>query len=81
MLFLDMSQDAYIPCMLYNHVIITCHIVYWWTVMFKVNQEFEFVLYKSLLKLTFNQVWNCWLCPAWQKYDGLLINQLINWQD
>ena len=28
--------------MLYNHVIITCHIVYWWTVMFKVNKEFEF---------------------------------------
>jgi hypothetical protein len=28
--------------MLYTHVIIACHIVYWWTVMFKVNKEFEF---------------------------------------
>jgi hypothetical protein len=42
MLFLNMSHIHIY--MLYNHVIITCHIIYWWTAMFKVNKEFEFEL-------------------------------------
>ena len=51
--------------MLYNHVvIIACHIVYWWTVMFKVNKEFEFEFgplvfwdFLFLLKVCVHSVW------------------------
>ena len=43
--------------MLYNHVIITCHIVYWWTVMFKLIKNLNLNLFILIVNSALKQIW------------------------